>query len=170
MERHEPLSHRKTSLRPRSHRTQSTLRKAPSKQWDTLLQMGVFTQVARNIKGFALKFACKSAYASCVNWAQGFFLGVNRSSPVPFLCSSEVVIFALLIGFVVGTQKSRSARHMRSAIIVVKKKYLITNGVPIGWQKRTESSAFVFRTEALFSEIHFVSGEHVSSGDDQCET
>ena len=57
------------SLRSRSHRTQSTLRKAPRKQWDTLLQMGVFTQVARNIKGFAGKFACKSAYASCVNWA-----------------------------------------------------------------------------------------------------
>ncbi len=52
------------SLRPRSHRTQSTLRKAPHKQWDTL-----FTQVARNIKGLARKFACKSAYAFCVNWA-----------------------------------------------------------------------------------------------------
>ncbi len=32
--------------------------------------MGVFTQVARNIKGFARKFTCKSAYASCVNRAQ----------------------------------------------------------------------------------------------------
>ena len=31
--------------------------------------MGVFTQVASNIKGFAPKFACKSANASCVNWA-----------------------------------------------------------------------------------------------------
>ncbi len=29
--------------------------------------MGVFTQVASNIKGFACKFACKSAYAFCVN-------------------------------------------------------------------------------------------------------
>ena len=55
------------ALRPRSHRMQNTLRKG--KQWNTLLQMGVFTQVARNIKGFACKFARKSAYASCVNWA-----------------------------------------------------------------------------------------------------
>ncbi len=27
--------------------------------------------IASNIKGFASKFACKSAYASCVNWALG---------------------------------------------------------------------------------------------------
>ncbi len=32
--------------------------------------MGVFTQVRSNIKGFAPKFACKSASASCVNWAK----------------------------------------------------------------------------------------------------
>ncbi len=31
--------------------------------------MGVFTQLASNMKGFACKFACRSAYASCVNWA-----------------------------------------------------------------------------------------------------
>ena len=36
--------------------------------------MGVFTQVASNIKEFARKFACKSAYASCVNGAQDSFL------------------------------------------------------------------------------------------------
>ena len=29
--------------------------------------MGVFTQLASNIKGFAHKFACKCAYTSCVN-------------------------------------------------------------------------------------------------------
>ncbi len=40
-----------------------------SKLWDTLWSMRVFTQVASNIKGFARKFACKSAYASCVNRA-----------------------------------------------------------------------------------------------------
>ncbi len=39
------------------------------KFWDTLWSMRVFTQVASNIKGFACKFACKSAYASCVNGA-----------------------------------------------------------------------------------------------------
>ncbi len=33
--------------------------------------MGVFTQVASNIEGFARKFVCKSAFASCVNGAQG---------------------------------------------------------------------------------------------------
>ncbi len=36
--------------------------------------MGVFTQVASNIKAFARKFACKSAYASCVNGALGRFV------------------------------------------------------------------------------------------------
>ena len=64
-------------FRPRPHRTQSTLWKAARKQWDTLLQMRVFTQVIRNIKGFAGKFACKPAYASCVNWA----LGPPRADP-----------------------------------------------------------------------------------------
>ncbi len=39
------------------------------KFWKTLSSMGVFTQVASNIKGFAHKFACKTAYASCVNGA-----------------------------------------------------------------------------------------------------
>ncbi len=29
--------------------------------------MGVFTQLTSNIKGFAHKFVCKCAYASCVN-------------------------------------------------------------------------------------------------------
>ncbi len=33
--------------------------------------MGVFTQVASNIKWFARKFARKSVNASCVNGAQG---------------------------------------------------------------------------------------------------
>ncbi len=33
--------------------------------------MGVFTQVASNIKGFACKFVPKSAFASCVNVAWG---------------------------------------------------------------------------------------------------
>ncbi len=37
------------------------------KQWNTLWSMGVFTQLAFNTKGFARKFACKSAQASCVN-------------------------------------------------------------------------------------------------------
>ena len=37
------------------------------KLWNTLWSMGVFTQLASNIKGFAPKFACKCAYASCVN-------------------------------------------------------------------------------------------------------
>ncbi len=32
--------------------------------------MGVFTQLANNIKGFASKFVCKSAFASCVNGAE----------------------------------------------------------------------------------------------------
>ncbi len=38
-----------------------------SKLRNTLWSMGVFTQVVSNIKGFARKFARKSAYASCVN-------------------------------------------------------------------------------------------------------
>ena len=46
--------------------------------------MGVFTQVASNIKGFARKFACKSAYASCVNGASGFF-SFNKTFGSPFL-------------------------------------------------------------------------------------
>ncbi len=33
--------------------------------------IGVFTQVASNIKGFARKCACKSTYASCVNGTFG---------------------------------------------------------------------------------------------------
>ncbi len=33
--------------------------------------MGVFTQVAPSIKGFACKFVCKSAYVFCVNGALG---------------------------------------------------------------------------------------------------
>ncbi len=41
--------------------------------------MGVFTQLASNIKGFAHKFACKCAYASCVNGALG--TGEGPSSP-----------------------------------------------------------------------------------------
>ncbi len=28
----------------------------------------IHTQLASNIKGISCKFACKSAYASCVNW------------------------------------------------------------------------------------------------------
>ncbi len=60
-------------ITPHSHR----VRKVPftqdaehlatdiSKLWDTLWSMGVFTQVASNIKGFARK----SAHASCVNGA-----------------------------------------------------------------------------------------------------
>ncbi len=39
------------------------------KFWNTLCSIGVFTQVASNIKGFACKFARKCAYASCVNGA-----------------------------------------------------------------------------------------------------
>ncbi len=37
------------------------------KLWNTLWSMGVFTQLANNIKGFVCKFACKCAYESCVN-------------------------------------------------------------------------------------------------------
>ena len=72
-------------VRPRSHRMQSTLRKAPRKQWDTLLQMGVFTQVAHNIKGFAHKFACKSAYAFCVNWASAHLHANLCANPLMLL-------------------------------------------------------------------------------------
>ncbi len=35
----------------------------------TLWSMGVFTQLASNIKGFGRKFVLKSAFASCVNGA-----------------------------------------------------------------------------------------------------
>ena len=35
--------------------------------WNTMWSMGVFTQVASNIKGFARKLACKCAFTSCVN-------------------------------------------------------------------------------------------------------
>ena len=39
------------------------------KFWNTLRSMGVFTQLARNIKGFVWKCARKCASASCVKWA-----------------------------------------------------------------------------------------------------
>ena len=39
------------------------------KLWNTLQSMGVFTQIASNIKRFACKFARKCASASCVNGA-----------------------------------------------------------------------------------------------------
>ncbi len=35
--------------------------------WNTFWSMGVFTQLASNIKGFAHKFVCKCLRASCVN-------------------------------------------------------------------------------------------------------
>ena len=58
-------------VRGRSHRMRSTLQQCVCKLWNTLQSMGVFTQLASNIKGFACKFARKCAFASCVNWASG---------------------------------------------------------------------------------------------------
>ncbi len=52
---------------PSSHRTQSTLQYAQGILWNTLWSVGVFTQLASNIKGFASKFGFRCAYASCVN-------------------------------------------------------------------------------------------------------
>ncbi len=49
--------------------------RAPSNRHTQILEhissIGVFTQVASNIKGFACKFAWKSACVSCVNRALG---------------------------------------------------------------------------------------------------
>ncbi len=68
----EPLNfaicqHTATSLTSSSHRTWSTLQHAHANYGTPLQSTGVFTQLASNIKGFAHKFACNSAYASCVN-------------------------------------------------------------------------------------------------------
>ena len=49
-----------TAARPSSHVTRITSQQAH-------IKMGVFTQVASNIK----RFACKSVYASCVNGPSG---------------------------------------------------------------------------------------------------
>ncbi len=67
---HLPLQHQKhLHSIPRAQFTQDTehLATPTRKLWNTLWSMGVFTQLASNIKGFAGKFACKCAYASCVN-------------------------------------------------------------------------------------------------------
>ena len=58
------------------------------KLWNTLLKMGVFTQVASNIRGFATKFARKSAYASCVNGALAVLSHVMECCGLT-LCSWE---------------------------------------------------------------------------------
>ena len=51
--------------------------------------MGVFTQLASNIKGFARKFVCKCDCASCVNGALDAFLLSENWSVVglPQFCS-----------------------------------------------------------------------------------
>ncbi len=51
-------------LRPRSHRTRSTLQQAYANYGTHCSKWGVFTQVARSIKGFAHKCVSKSVYAN----------------------------------------------------------------------------------------------------------
>ncbi len=57
--------------------------------------MGVFTQVVSNIKGFACKFAPKSAaHPSCVNGAKsqnGSFVLLFQFEPWPFMSCSAVL-------------------------------------------------------------------------------
>ncbi len=55
------------------------LANAACKKWNTLLPKGCSQRIASNIKGFACKFACKPAYASCVNWAFVEPMGQNAS-------------------------------------------------------------------------------------------
>ncbi len=54
--------------------------------------MGVFTQVASNIKGFARKFVCKSAFALC-EWGLRKFSETIKS-PQAVGCKSETCTFA----------------------------------------------------------------------------
>ncbi len=55
--------------------------------------MGVFTQVARNIQGFAHKFACKSAYASCVNGAEVCLCGGTVAPLLPARVPNTVLVY-----------------------------------------------------------------------------
>ena len=55
--------------------------------------MGVFTQVASNIKAFARKFAHKSAYACCVNGALALFPSEEQMFEVCQISQEEIFFF-----------------------------------------------------------------------------
>ena len=69
------------------------------KLWDTLWSMRVFTQDASNIKGFADKFARKSAHASCVKEAlarRGAYLSHHAVVVVVVTVVVAVVVIILV--------------------------------------------------------------------------
>ena len=77
-----------------SHRMQSTSQQAYiRKVWDILWSMRVFTQLASNIKGLACKFACKCAYAFCVNGPSGTRDVHSSTESVPRAPATSLALF-----------------------------------------------------------------------------
>ncbi len=84
-------------LRPHSHRTRRCSQMLQAKNGTYCCLLECSHSIAGKIKGFACKFACKPAYASCVNWALGkkggnvlrcgadiLSVGFRPPVPVPF--------------------------------------------------------------------------------------
>ena len=81
--------------------------------------MGVFIQVISNIKGFARKFACKSAYASCVNGTFGVLCPVCYWASYNSRCVQATLLLRASATHELIIRNVDSATTLISALVVV---------------------------------------------------